>query len=259
MDIKVRDCDVENDFSMFCYRLKLIREASELTQSDFADLLGVSRGAISYYERGDRKPDIEFIFKICRIFELPVEYVMGSSYEVNPDYSKLNLVDGLSSKASYILEKNNIIGSFISDILEHENFEELCSFLDKMIIDSSKRDPESRFYCKEYIGSDPQYLSYLFTTMLHKIISDITLKEYYCYLSTGYTSKDASNFFGEHKKIYAEYTGLPDLPFDAEPVEQTSERHKKCQELAAKYKASDTFKLRKKVHLALGDVGYCSD
>ena len=120
MDVKVRD--IESDFSMFCYRLKLIREASELTQSDFADLLGVSRGAISYYERGDRKPDIEFIFKICRIFELPVEYVMGSSYEVNPDYSKLNLVVGLSSKASHILEADDFLGMFISSILEHKDY-----------------------------------------------------------------------------------------------------------------------------------------
>ena len=251
MDVKVRDCDIESDFSMFCYRLKSIREASELTQSDFADLLGVSRGAISYYERGDRKPDIEFIFKICRIFELPVEYVMGSSYEVNPDYSKLNLVVGLSSKASHILEADDFLGMFISSILEHKDFKKLCSFADKMFLDSYKKNPKSSLYCEGYVGSDPQYLSYLFTTMLHKIISDVVSEEFLCSLSTGYTTEDATSFFDDHNKAYTEYTDIDNIP-----TEKTTLVSKECQKQADEYHASDLFKLREKVHAALEDFGY---
>ena len=42
----------------FAKRLKQIRETAGLTQEQFAKELKVSRGTISYYEKGERTPDI---------------------------------------------------------------------------------------------------------------------------------------------------------------------------------------------------------
>ena len=43
---------------MFAKRLKELRETAGLTQEQLAKELKVSRGAISYYEKGGRTPDI---------------------------------------------------------------------------------------------------------------------------------------------------------------------------------------------------------
>ena len=45
----------------FKERLKGIRNKAKLSQAQFADMLGISVAALSYYERGERIPDIIFL------------------------------------------------------------------------------------------------------------------------------------------------------------------------------------------------------
>lgn len=47
--------------------LRALREKSGYSQTDFADVIGVSRMSISLWERGDRKPSQEHIDKICSV------------------------------------------------------------------------------------------------------------------------------------------------------------------------------------------------
>ena len=47
--------------SNFSRLLKELRESKGLKQAELAEKLGVSRGSISFYENGDRVPDIEFL------------------------------------------------------------------------------------------------------------------------------------------------------------------------------------------------------
>ena len=53
----------------FARRLRQLREAAGLTQEQFAKELKVSRGAISYYEKGERTPDIEFLNSLYDYFD----------------------------------------------------------------------------------------------------------------------------------------------------------------------------------------------
>ena len=57
--------------------IRLLRTKKGYTQSEMADLLGVSSGAISMYERGERTPDTDTLLKISTIFNVSMDYVYG--------------------------------------------------------------------------------------------------------------------------------------------------------------------------------------
>lgn len=54
----------------FGTRLKYLREQDNLTQLDLSRSLGISKSAISMYERGKRQPDFETIEAISDFFNV---------------------------------------------------------------------------------------------------------------------------------------------------------------------------------------------
>ena len=54
-------------------RLRVLREANNLTQDDLAHKLGLSRSTISKYEIADRGPDIDTLINICEIYNITLE------------------------------------------------------------------------------------------------------------------------------------------------------------------------------------------
>lgn len=60
-------------------RLRELREETGLSQALLAEELGVSRGSISYYENGDRTPDVDFLSKAKAYFGVDYEYLLGES------------------------------------------------------------------------------------------------------------------------------------------------------------------------------------
>lgn len=63
----------------FSTRLKLLREDSCLSQEKLAEIVGVSRGSISFYELGSRTVDIEILYRIAQYFDVSVDYLLGIS------------------------------------------------------------------------------------------------------------------------------------------------------------------------------------
>lgn len=63
----------------FAIRLKKIRKNEKLTQAQFAEKLGVTRGSISAYETGKKTPDIEFLDKVSLCFNFSLNYFFGRS------------------------------------------------------------------------------------------------------------------------------------------------------------------------------------
>lgn len=64
---------------MFKERLKQLREEKGLTQKQLAEMLNISRSALSLYESGQRQPDLEILSKIARFFNVTVDYLIGGS------------------------------------------------------------------------------------------------------------------------------------------------------------------------------------
>ncbi len=51
-------------------RIKMIREAKELTQDEFGKKIGSARNTIANYENGNRSPSNAVITSICREFDI---------------------------------------------------------------------------------------------------------------------------------------------------------------------------------------------
>lgn len=58
-------------------RIKEIRQEKNLSQTDIAKALGVTRQAISLYEKGDREPKLETWEKLADFFGVSVPYLQG--------------------------------------------------------------------------------------------------------------------------------------------------------------------------------------
>ena len=62
---------------------KALRTRKRLTQAQLAEDLGLSRSAVSMYERGEREPDFETLELIADYFNVDMNFLIG--WENNPD------------------------------------------------------------------------------------------------------------------------------------------------------------------------------
>lgn len=67
----------------FAERLKTLREQRSETQQDIADLIGVTRNAISAYEKGTRRPAGESALEVYELladhFNVDLAYLIGQT------------------------------------------------------------------------------------------------------------------------------------------------------------------------------------
>ncbi|GHU44772.1 hypothetical protein FACS1894111_12560 [Clostridia bacterium] len=61
----------------FSERIRKLRTARGMNQGQFADFVGVSRGAMSYYEQEARTPDIAVLKSICVKCNVSADYMLG--------------------------------------------------------------------------------------------------------------------------------------------------------------------------------------
>lgn len=83
---------------MFAEKLKELRKANKLTQYALAKELGVSTSAIGLWETQKREPDYETMLKISQLFNVTVDYLIGTKNENqiiiigrNGDFKSFNL------------------------------------------------------------------------------------------------------------------------------------------------------------------------
>ena len=62
-------------------RIKELRVSQKITQSEFAERLGVTKSAISSYENNSRLPSYDILIKISRIFKVSTDYLLGCANE----------------------------------------------------------------------------------------------------------------------------------------------------------------------------------
>lgn len=60
----------------FSYRLKSLREDNDLTQSELARILKVSRETISGYENAGKEPNFELLVQIADYFDVSLDYLL---------------------------------------------------------------------------------------------------------------------------------------------------------------------------------------
>lgn len=166
---------MENVTTTFGERLKLLRETAELTQQQLAEALKVSRGAISYYENGDRTPDIEFLESVAFYFGTNYDYLLGMTDNYRTKYRNMYEFYGLTDEACAKLEENDCIGHIISRIITNSDFFSIELMLSDIIEDYRNFDT-----------SMINYFSFLLSNYLVKAISMALNKE----LNAQYTLDD---------------------------------------------------------------------
>lgn len=61
---------------MFGDRLKDLREDSDLTQSELAKILNISRETISGYENSGKEPSFDVLIQIADYFDVSLDYLL---------------------------------------------------------------------------------------------------------------------------------------------------------------------------------------
>ena len=121
-------------------RFKEIRQEKNLSQTDIAKALGVTRQAISLYEKGDREPKLETWQKLADFFNVPVDYLLG----ISKDRSTLT-IDDLNPEEQDAYER-------ITDLLSQEYPQTRPEFnwskIGQLLINSDLT--EEQFFCTHY-------------------------------------------------------------------------------------------------------------
>lgn len=58
-------------------KLKELRIEKGLTQKEASSMLGLTRNAFTNYEMGIREPSLDTLKKICQLFEVSADYLLG--------------------------------------------------------------------------------------------------------------------------------------------------------------------------------------
>ncbi|MDP1509782.1 helix-turn-helix transcriptional regulator [Paenibacillus sp. CMAA1739] len=91
-------------------RIAELRELKGLKQEELAQSLGITRAALSHYEKNRRKPDFETLTKLADIFEVTIDYLVGRTSQPTAilDSDVREFVDQLELSDEDILQRFNL-------------------------------------------------------------------------------------------------------------------------------------------------------
>lgn len=85
-------------------RIKALRKELKLTQQEFADKLGTSRGNIGSYEVGKSAPSDAVISLICKTFHVRIEWLRNGTGEI---FEEVPEEDEAAAYVSSLLDAEN--------------------------------------------------------------------------------------------------------------------------------------------------------
>lgn len=78
---------------MTAERIKFLRESINLTQSELARLLGITRSSVNAWEQGISIPSTQYVVELARTFNVSVDYLLGVDTSAVLNISGLNEED----------------------------------------------------------------------------------------------------------------------------------------------------------------------
>lgn len=93
---------------MFYERIKELRNSLGINQIEFGKKLGVTKQCVSNWENGSIQPSVDMLIKICKVFSISSDYLIGLNSELTVD------VSGLNSEQIILIQNivNNIKSAF---------------------------------------------------------------------------------------------------------------------------------------------------
>ena len=83
-------------------KLKELREAKNMTQSQLGEYIGAKKSAISLWESGKRQPDQETLMRLASYISVSVDYLLG--HESPDQIEKAPTPDDARAEAKMLLE-----------------------------------------------------------------------------------------------------------------------------------------------------------
>ena len=105
---------------VFGKRLRELRKENGYTIDQFADMVGISKSTLGYYENDKRMPDIEILARIANVLNVNADYLIGRT-NTTAQKGKMKTVcefTGLYDRAA----------DFLSELLKHQRY----GILDKL-------------------------------------------------------------------------------------------------------------------------------
>mgnify|MGYP003371059499 CR=1 FL=1 len=84
-----------------------LRKFQSMNQREFAQLLGVSNGAVAMWETNKRQPDLDTLCKIANLFSVPTDYLLGVGVFKDWDIllkNKASIIEQISKATKRISE-----------------------------------------------------------------------------------------------------------------------------------------------------------
>ena len=87
--------------------IKSLRKTHDLTQSEFAKIIGISRNSLSRYENGTSSVSTELIDRICQKFNVSYVDIVGEEKMLTPveDYQLTLKIEVIKERGSAILSR----------------------------------------------------------------------------------------------------------------------------------------------------------
>ena len=117
---------------VFGKRLKELRKSNGYTIEQFADMVGISKSTLGYYENDKRMPDIEILARIADTLNVNADYLIGRT-NTTAQKGKMKTVcefTGLSDNAAEFLAQLVKKKDYAKLEIINHLFQELCEDYD---------------------------------------------------------------------------------------------------------------------------------
>lgn len=93
--------------TMIQENIKALRQEQQLSQSEFAEKIGISRNSLSRYENGTSSVSTDLIDRICRQFNVSYVDIVGEEKLLTPveDYQLTLKIEVMKERGSAILSR----------------------------------------------------------------------------------------------------------------------------------------------------------
>ena len=192
-------------------KIKLLREKNNFTQSDIAEMLGVSSATISKYESGILEPNIDSLKKLSNIFNISIDELLK---EYIFDVSAVNILNVLREQKNMRLKGNlyhntQITFAYNTNHIEGSRLtEEQTRFIYETNTLVSGKDEITSIDDILETANHFKLVDYMLEVADMKLTENM-IKEFHKILKEG-TSDEKKEWFsvGEYKKLSNEVGGL---------------------------------------------------
>lgn len=145
----------------FGEKLIELRNERNITQTESAELIGITRNTLSMYERCERCPNIDIAVNVANVYNVSLDYLFGTGYK-NPKKNQYSMYDmGFSEEAlDFLCSEENIY--YVNAILSDPRIQKISD-----ILYGSSYKPLINSY-------ETNYISRLVSDLLYCILVDVT-------------------------------------------------------------------------------------